>query len=157
MESLKQWIICIIFCSIIGSVVNILSPKGGTERVMKVVVATFMMCAFLSPFISGSSIDDDFVLPEISYNQSDLSEEIADSMVLQAEKYAVEETVLLLQSFDVEYISVDAEADINKDNQIFIKNISVTADKKFDYRERQIESNLKAMFSSEVIFEWVKS
>lgn len=157
MESLKQWIICIVFCSLIGAVVNILSPGRGTERVMKVVVATFMICAFLSPFISGNSMDSDFVLPEFSYNQSGLSEEIVDSMLSQAERHTADETAMLLQSLDVEYVSVEVEADINHENQIYIKSITVTADKKFDYRERQIDSNLKTMFSAEVIFKWVKS
>ncbi len=157
MESLKQWMICIIFCSIIGAVLNILSPKGGTERVMKVVIATFMICAFLSPFISGNSMDSEFVLPEFSYNQSGLSEEIVDTMLSQAEKHTVDETERLLQSLEVEYVSVEAEADINRENQIYIKSITITADKKFDYRERQINSNLKTMFSAEVIFKWLKS
>ena len=157
MDALKQWMISIIFCSVTGAVINVLSPKGGTERVMKVVVASFMMCAFLSPFINGSIIDSSLVLPEVSFNTTDLSEEIADSMISQAKKYAVQEAETLLESLDVEYLSIQAEADVNSENQIYIKKIYVSADEKFDYRERQIESNLKESFSSEVIFEWVKN
>lgn len=156
MEVLKQWMISLIICAIIGAVVNILTPKGGTERVMKVVVATFLICAFLSPFISGEGIEADFELPEFSQNKSDLSESISASMLAQAESQTVEETKALLRSLNVDYISVEAVADINEENQIYMKSITVTADEKFSYRERQIESNLKTMFSAEVIFKWEK-
>lgn len=156
MELLKQWMISLIFCAIVGAIVNVLSPKGGTERVMKVVVATFLICAFLSPFITGAGIETDFELPEFSQNKSDLSESISTSMLSQAENQTVLETEALLESLEVEYISVEASADINEENQIYIKNIAVTAFEKFSYRERQIESNLKTMFSAEVIFKWEK-
>lgn len=156
MDLLKQWMISLVFCAIIGAVVNILTPKGGTERVMKVVVATFLVCAFLSPFITGDVTDIDAELPEFSENKSDLSGAISSSMLVHAEEQTVLETEKLLESLEVEYISVEASADINNENQIYIKNITVTANEKFGYRERQIESNLKTMFSAEVIFKWKK-
>lgn len=156
MDLLKQWMISLVICAIIGAVVNVLSPKGGTERVMKVVVATFLICAFLSPFITGDGLDYNVQLPEFTDNEFDLSDTISSSMLSHAEKQTVFETESLLESLDVEFISVEASADINSDNQIYIKNITVTASEKFSYRERQIESNLKTMFSAEVIFKWEK-
>ncbi len=156
MDLLKQWMISLVVCAIIGAVVNILSPKGGTERVMKVVVATFLICAFLSPFITGNVSDYNAQLPEFSDNKSDLSDTISSSMLSNAEKQTVLETESLLESLDVEFISVEASADINSENQIYIKSITVTAYEEFSYRERQIESNLKTMFSAEVIFKWEK-
>ncbi len=156
MDFLKQWMISLVFCAIIGAVVNILTPNGGTERVMKVVVATFLICAFLSPFITEHGIDIDAELPEFSENKSNLSDSIISSMLAHAERETVLETESLLEDLDVEYISVEASADINSENQIYIKDITVTAYEKFSYRERQIESNLKTMFSAEVIFKWEK-
>ncbi|MBE6755031.1 MAG: stage III sporulation protein AF [Clostridia bacterium] len=156
MDLLKQWMISLVFCAIIGAVVNILTPKGGTERVMKVVVATFLICAFLSPFITGDGLESDFELPEFSENKSDLSDSISESMLSQAEFQSVLETESLLESLEVDFISVEAAADVNEENQIYIKSITVTAYEKFSYREKQIESNLKTMFSAEVIFIWEK-
>lgn len=156
MDLLKQWIISLIICAIVGAVVNILSPKGSIERVMKVVVATFLICAFLSPFISGDGMETDFELPEFSEHKSDLSDSISSSLLAHAEKQTESETISLLESLEVEYISAEAVAAINEENQIYIKTITVIADEKFSYRERQIESNLKTMFSAEVIFKWEK-
>ncbi len=157
MDALKQWMVCIIFCALICAVINVLSPKGGTERVMKVVVSTFLVCAFLSPFISGSSVDIDFELPDFSEHQYSLSSEITSQMIYQTEQETEKETISLLLSLEVEYISVDAEADVNSENQIYISRITIKAKEEFRHRQKQIEANLKAMFSTEVIFEWVKN
>ena len=123
MELLKQWMINLIICSLIGAVVSVLSPKNGTERVMKVVIATFLICAFLSPFMTGS-ISRDFVLPDYSSGKSDLLEKIAEKMLIQAENQTVLETESLLESLGVEFISVSAEADVNRENSIYIKSLN---------------------------------
>lgn len=157
MDTLKHWIICVIFCSIVCAVINVLSPKGGTERVMKVVVSTFLVCAFLSPFISGSSADIDFDFPDFSTHEKNLSDEITAQMIHQAEKETENETVTLLRSLGVGYISVEADADVNNENKIFISSITIEANDEFIHRQKQIEANLKAMFSTEVIFKWVKN
>lgn len=156
METLKQWIICIIFCSLIGAVVSVVSPKGGTQRVMKTVVAAFIICAFLSPFLQGSTLKSDFEFPDFSEYQNDLSDVITDAMISEAEKQTKNETAKLLASFDVEYKDIKVYAGVNSENSIYIKYISITLSEKYSYREKQIASNLRTMFSSEAEFIWVK-
>ncbi len=156
MEALKQWIVCIIFCSLAGTVVSVLSPKGATERAMKTVVAVFLICAFISPFLGGTEIDTDFNFSNFSFSQNDLSEKITKTMLLEAENQTVIKTEELLESLSVEFKDVKAYAGTDKDNCIYIKLISMSVSDKYRHRERQISSNLKSMFSSEVEFIWVK-
>lgn len=156
MEMLKQWIICIIFCSLIGAVVSVISPKGGTQRVMKTVVASFLICAFLSPFLQGVTLESDFELPDFSEYHNNLSDVITDTMISEAENQVKNETEKLLISLDVEHKEIKAYAGINSENQIYIKHISITLPEKYSYREKQIASNLRTMFSSEAEFIWMK-
>ena len=156
MEVIKQWIICIIICSVITAVVSILSPTGGTERALKTVVAVFMICAFLSPFLNGTGIDADFDFPDFEENQSELSSEIIKTMLEETETQSTVMINELLESLSVEFKEIKVYADINEDNEVFVRYISLTLSEKLSHREKQIASNLKSMFSSEVEFIWLK-
>lgn len=156
MEVIKQWIICIIICSIVTAVVSVLSPSGKTEKALKTVVSVFMVCAFLSPFFDGVSVKTEFDFPDFKDNEKVLSSEITRSMLDETEKQSVVKIEELLESISVNAREIHVYADINKENSIYIKFISLTLSEKFSHREKQIASNLKSMFSSEVEFIWVK-
>lgn len=156
MEVIKQWIICIIICSIVTAVVTVISPSGNTARALKTVVAVFMVCAFLSPFFDGNGVETDFELPDFQDNEKVLTAEITESMLNETENQAVIKIEELLESLSVNAKEIHVYADVNKDNIIYIEYISLTISEKFSYREKQIASNLKSMFSSEVEFIWVR-
>lgn len=156
MEEIKQWIICIVICSLVTAIVSVLSPQGGTERALKTVVSVFMICAFLSPFLNGMVVDADFDFPDFEENKSELSSEILKAMLTETETQSETEIKKLLESLSVEFKEIKVYADINKDNEIFIRYISLSLPERFSHREKQITSNLKSMFSSEVEFIWVK-
>ena len=156
MEAIKQWIVCIIICSLVTAVILVLSPDGNADRPIKTVVAIFMICAFLSPFFNGVSVDADFDLPDFSENENELSDEIVKNMISEAEKQSEIAAKELFDSLSVEFKEIEVMADINENNEIFVKRVSVTLSEKFLFREKQLTSNLKSMFSSEVEFIWVK-
>ncbi len=157
MEAIKQWMICIIFCSLITAVINILSPKGSTQRALKTVVSSFMICAFLSPFISESNVDIEKYLPDFSDYQASLSSEITDSMLEQAEKESEKVIEELLLDLNVEFEDISVKADIDDESCIYVSEIVIKLDDKYSYREKQISSNLKDMFSTEAEYIWVKN
>ncbi len=156
METVKQWMICIIVCSLIGTLTTVLMPKGSTQRAMKVVISVFLVSAFLSPFLGGERIDFQEKLPEFSFHKESLVSEITEIMMKEAEKQTVIKTKELLADLSVEYVSVEAQASVDNEENIFIENIKIILDYKYRYRQKQITSNLKTMFSSEVEYEWVK-
>ena len=156
MEAIKQWVICIIICSVVTAVVSVLSPGGSADRALRTVVAVFMICAFLSPFLSGVTIESDFEFPDFSEHENELSREIANSMIRETEIQSETEIRKLLDSLSVEFRDIEVYAEINRENEIIIKQINITLSEVFSHREKQIASNLKSMFSSEVEFIWVK-
>ncbi len=156
MDVIKQWIICIIFCSLIGSLVNILSPNGGTKRAMKTVVAAFMIAAFLSPILGGASIETDFDFSSIENYQSSLTKDINKAMLENAEEQTKIKTEELLLSLNINEYEISAEGNINNNNEIYIECINLTLSEDFKYREKQITSNLKTMFAAEVVYIWVR-
>lgn len=157
MDALKQWIICIIFCSVTAAAVSILTPDSSVQKIMKTVVATFLICAFLSPVISGVRINLKEDIPDFSSYQSELAKDITDTMLKEAEESAVTETKELLESIDVEYDEIAVLVSVNQENCIFIEKIKITLDEKYKHREKQITSNLKTMFSAEAEYIWQKN
>ncbi len=123
---------------------------------MKTVIASFLICAFLSPFLQGTTLETDFEFPDFLEYQNDLSDVITDAMISEAENQVRIETEKLLVSLDVRYKEIKVYAGVNSENAIYIKYISITLPEKFSYREKQIASNLRTMFSSEAEFIWVK-
>lgn len=156
MESIKQWITCIIFSSLICAIVSVLSPKGSSKRALQTVLAVFLISAFLSPFLSGGGVEFDFELPDFADYQSSLTSQITDEMSSQVENEVREETEELLKSIGVEYKNIEVESGVNESNQIYIKKITLTMTEKYLHREKQITSNLKSMFDTEAKFIWVK-
>lgn len=156
MEAIKQWMICIVFCSLITAVINILTPKSSIQRAVKTIVSSFMICAFLSPFISGDGIDIEDYLPNFSDYQASLSAEISEAMLEQAEKESEKSIAELLFDLNVEFDNITVKTGVDSENSIYVSDILITLDEKYFYREKQITSNLKAMFSTEAEYVWVK-
>ncbi len=156
MSSIRQWIICIIFSSLICAVVSVLSPNSSIKKAMQTVISVFLLSAFVLPFLSKDSIEIDFSLSDYSNHQSSLSDCITETMLEQAENQAVIKTEELLASLKISDFSVSAEAATDSDNNIYIKTVFIGLSSEYLHREKQITSNIESMFGSEVEYKWEK-
>ncbi len=157
MEAVKQWVICIIFCSVAAAVVNILTPDSGVKRAVKTVVSTFLLCAFFSPLLTDEKVNFFSSLPDFSYYESSLSESISEVVLQETEKAVKSKVEELLKSLGVEYYAIEVYLNVNSENEIEVCSISLTIDEKHKHREKQITSNLKSMFSAEAQYIWKKN
>ena len=156
MQAIKQWIICIMISSIIAAVVNIFTPDSSVQRTMKIVVASFLMCAFLSPFIDGKKIDFSEDFPGFSIYYSSLSEEISSAISNETEKAVENKVALLLKEGGIEYDSIEVSFKTNEEGLLYIDKIKITADEKYSEHENEIKKEIKTVLSAEIDCEWVK-
>lgn len=156
MQIIKQWIICIMVSSIVAAVVNIFTPDSSVQRTMKIVVASFLMCAFLSPFIDGEKIDFSEEFPGFSIYYSSLSEEISSVVSNETEKAVENKVVSLLNERGIEYDNIEVSFKVNNDNLLCVEKINIIADEKYSVHENEIKKEIKTVLSAETDFKWVK-
>jgi len=65
METLRTWALTVALAALAGGIVRLLAPKGSVEKSVRVVVAVFLLSAFLSPMFSRSGQGLDWVFPEV--------------------------------------------------------------------------------------------
>lgn len=156
MESIKQWVICIIFSSIITVIISIFVPDGSVQRAVKIVVSTFLLCVFFSPLLIGENLDLSDLLYDFSYYEASIEDEVSDVMFAETENAVKNKAKELIKELGVESYEIDVDLYVNSQNEICVKTIKVSLDEKYHHREKQISSNLKTMFLAEVEFVWKK-
>jgi len=65
MEVFRTWALSIALAALAGGIVRLLAPKGAVEKSVRVVVAVFLLSAFLSPIITHGGASLDWVLPQL--------------------------------------------------------------------------------------------
>lgn len=157
MDKIKQWIITIILCSVIVAVVNILTPDSSVKKTMKIIVASFLICAFLSPFIQGEEIDFEEDLPEFSMYYSSLSLDITETMIEETEKNTINIISDIITQEEAVYSDIQVNAEVNDENVIFIDSVTITLDDEYKSKEKDISENIKSMFNVETDYIWVEN
>lgn len=130
MEVLKQWAVTVIFSSIFGAAVQLLTPKGKMERAVKTTVSLFFLCALLSPFLTGKfdfawdDFDDKklFFKSEILSQQENLNKTVLNQMQTEAENIIYK----MVRSADINEASVNVDMDISEENSIVINEIKIS-------------------------------
>lgn len=156
MQVIKQWIICIMVSSIIGAVVNIFTPDSSVGRTMKTVVASFLLCAFLSPFIGSEKIDFSKDFPGFSLYYSSLSEDISSRMSDETKNAVEIQVISLLNERGIEYDSIDVDVAYDDNKSLCVNSIIITADAKYSGYENEIVNEIKYVFSVETECKWIK-
>ncbi len=155
MEVIKRWIICVCVSSVISGIIYLLCSDFSAKKAVKSVVSVFMICAFLYPFIDGKSIEFDFPEIEISSSSEELKNSITEEMKSTVSFEAENKVREVLKSIDItEITDVKCETDLNENNEIFVRKITLNLDEKFSSKKKQIEANLKELFTAEVEFFW---
>lgn len=156
MEVIKQWVVCLIFSAVAAAVVSILTPDSSVNRAVKTVVSTFLLCAFFSPLLAGEKIDLSDSLPDFSYYENQLAEDVSSAVYEESEKAVKAKLAELLKSLEVEYYDIEVNLNTDSQNEIIVDSVIFTLDESYRHREKQITSNLKSMFSAEARYIWKK-
>jgi len=65
MEMLRTWALSVALAALAGGVVRLLAPKGAVEKSVRVVVAVFLLSAFLAPVVTRGGATLDWVFPQL--------------------------------------------------------------------------------------------
>ncbi len=128
MEALKSWALCLVFSTSGAALVHILSPKGATEKAMRVMIALFLLSAILSPFLSGEGLKLDLEESALDEPQGQMSaavERMNQALAEQA-RAGVEETARqALAGMGLTEAEIQVDMDITEESIISITELKI--------------------------------
>lgn len=130
MEGVKAWGMGVCLSLLVGAAVHMMSPSAGMQKILKIVVAVFLISAMFYPLLNlGGGLE--LTLAELSEgNMQDSYDSIQQEMnrqVLSSSERTMERLVReKMMEFDVEPLEVSARAELSEDGSILIKEIIIT-------------------------------
>ena len=126
MDFVKAWVLRIVIAAISGIVVLVLNPKGSAEKSVRTAVSLFILCSFVSPFISEIEIPDFETGAVVS---TAFDEEKGDTIILEQMRSEISSKltdVLLKEGVSPESINVDIK--LNEDDVVVVEGAVIVID-----------------------------
>jgi len=116
--------------AIVCAILQMLAPKEGTGRILRLMTAAFFICAMISPLLSLkdlSSLGLDFTAENAQNGalEQQMSSQLSEQMGPALESSAAE----VLAPYHLSVKKVEAKVDTSADGSIYIDHITVTLDK----------------------------
>ena len=154
MDALKQWAFSICCAMVACGMAQLLLPKSGMERIFKLCVSVFFLCALLSPILLAS--------PELrisveEYSQEDIQrraarlEELVESQAERAAGESLEKIVAdkLLEK-GIKYSSITININTSGQNTAQAPMATIILDREHESRHEAIHRELTAELGLEV-------
>ncbi|MCL2513621.1 MAG: stage III sporulation protein AF [Oscillospiraceae bacterium] len=128
MDGIKQIIITYCFCAAACGVMYFLVPKGNMEKPFRVFVSVFFLAVLLTPILKFSI--DFSAFDNIIENETGVTVP-ADILSVYSDKIKTDAGTLLREN-NILYKNIDVAMDIDGDNYIYIKRISLELENEAD-------------------------
>lgn len=130
MDEIKSWAFSVCAAAVVGGIVVMLSPRGGTGKTVKTAVSLFLLCVMLRPFMSGYmnrlSLDS---AAESRIGTGDCS--AAEYTVGSMKDALREKTDKILSDNGVKNSRTDIEISIDGDNNMSIDRVAIYAPEQY--------------------------
>lgn len=126
MGFVKAWVLRIVIASISGIVVLVLNPKGSAEKSIRTAVSLFILCSFVSPFLTEIKIPD---FENNSVVTTTFDKEKSDEIILAQMRSEISSKltdVLLKEGVSPESINVDIK--LNEDDEVVVEGAVIVID-----------------------------
>lgn len=140
MNEIKQWSLGITISAIVGAIILFISPEGSTEKLVRAAVSLFLMCAILSPFLSGADpieLINGIELPEIQSNES-ANGEASDYIENQIKEIISD----ILEECGIKNADIRISINIENGNEMKIESVQIYAEKTYENNFENAEKNL---------------
>ena len=156
MDEVKIWITGVIASCFIGVLILFFCPDSSVSGALKTVVSMFVVFSFISPLLSGSiSLSSGYDLFSENENMQILSEEINAQMLSAAEFEVKQRLSDCFNDMNITFTNISVNADIDENNSIFIRDISVTLKSEMKNKKEVVEEKIREIYKidGEVLWE----
>lgn len=142
MEQIRNWALGVTAAAIIGAVVLVITPKGSTEKAVRVAVSLFLLCALLNPFIAGIDIG------ELAEGLDEIPDSVDTSeaygaLEKQTEEAIREEILNICADCGIKNALVNIDVRMDEENNLSVTSIAVWADKEYEPLFPTAEAQIK--------------
>lgn len=141
MQEIRESAICLCVGCLICSIISIIAPKGGTEKLIKLAVGAFLL---LSVINSVSDIKPDLNLISLSSDSAvtENVEAVNDFAQNIIKKQLSGHIEAVLEQMNIPYEKIEIQMDISDDASISIEQTTVAVDQTAFLRREQIENEI---------------
>ena len=151
MTILREWAAGLCTAGIGCSLLHLLCPEGSWQRAFKMLTALFFFVCLLSPLLSLPPLIRSFV-PDLAAGRPDdtLSQTTQEQVLALLERELTAKAAALLEPYDIVVKKAEAERDTLREDNIYIKRVTVTVDKQNHPVPREVYTVLEQAFETEV-------
>lgn len=156
MEALQSWALCIVFSAVGALLVHTLSPRGATEKAMRVMVALFLLSAILSPFLTGKGISLNMPAQDSGKTEDRMDaalEKVNRSLAEQVRRSMEEQARGALAQIGITDAEIQVDMDIAGDSVISITELKIFLPHTHGGEERLIQDQLEQSLGCPVTVE----
>lgn len=154
MESIKQWVFSLALTMIACGTIKLILPKCGTEKMFKLTLNIFFLCAVISPVL--------FFKPELDININENlktdAQRLADGLtysVLDNSDAAIKDGLYKevedkLKEMGIKYTSIAIDINIQENMQKITANAEIILPTGYEKRKQKIQEELSDEFGFEI-------
>lgn len=144
MQIVKNWALIICFASIACTMLELITPDGKMEKMMRLVFGAFMVCAIIVPlFTTFKDININLKTDNYEYNVEKSKKEFDTNINEIAIDKIKDLTLNELSLINVKPRKIDVFMDMRDKERISIKEITVTIDKKNSNKQEEVKKVIK--------------
>ncbi len=126
MNAVQTWTLAVCFSVLAVSLLQYLLPKGSMEKMMRFLVGTFLVCAFLYPVKEWIPQIPQWVqFPTYQNNYEDFSSLVEEQQIQAAEMSIKNLVSAEMNDLGIPYKNIGVDMDIEENGSIGINRISI--------------------------------
>ena len=149
MDFIKNWALGLVISGIIGTIVLVISPSGGTQKQVRAAVSLMLLVAFLHPFVSQVNFD---FWNELTALHIVDDYDVRKSIEKQMGDNIKSQVLAVLTKNNIEVTNIITDIELDSENEMKIKKVTVfvTDDRDESKIKKLIRDELNISVDTEV-------
>lgn len=143
MEQITTWAAGLCLCALVCVILEIMTPDGNTEKIVRFVLGLFMICAVAAPLVDISLNFEDWAVAAPYEENSQLEIEIQNQSLRLVNEALEEQIETVTARFNTVPIKTEIHTDIDGNNRISIVSVTIVLEHGIAEKALQIQNAVK--------------
>ena len=140
MDEIKSWAFSVCAAAVVGGIVIMLSPRGGTGKTVRTAVSLFLLCVMLRPFMSGYV--HRLSLDSVTESRTVAGDNAAEYTVESMKNVLREKIDKILSDNGVKNGRSDIEISIDGDNNMRIERVAIYVPSQYGDKLKRVKEEV---------------
>ncbi len=140
---------------VIVSIISVIAPAGRMQGIFKYFISLFFITSIIVPFTQVKNVElFDFEHTQFQKDTQNYTQSVNEQTIKLAEKILKEKIYQLLESIEITAQNIEFNIHTDKDNNIYISDLTLTLDNKFKAKQSEISHLLESEVNAKISFEY---